>query len=36
MTVASFDRCLGRVSETAGRPTRAIKKKPAAELELEL
>jgi ABC-type transport system involved in multi-copper enzyme maturation permease subunit len=36
MTVASFDRCLGRVSETAGRPIAGIKKKPAAELELEL
>ena len=35
-TVASFDRCLGRVSETPGRPHSGWKKKPAAELELDL
>jgi ABC-type transport system involved in multi-copper enzyme maturation permease subunit len=35
-TVASFDRCLGRVSETPGRPIPQFKKKPAAALELDL
>jgi ABC-type transport system involved in multi-copper enzyme maturation permease subunit len=35
-TVVSFDRCLGRISETPGRPILGPRKKPAAELELEL
>jgi ABC-type transport system involved in multi-copper enzyme maturation permease subunit len=32
-TVATFDRCLGRVSEISGRPISGAKKEPVAELE---
>ncbi len=33
IAVATFDRCLGRVSETPGLPVSGEKKKPVAELE---
>jgi ABC-type transport system involved in multi-copper enzyme maturation permease subunit len=34
-TLATFDHCLGRVSETAGKPISGRRKKPAAQLEPE-
>ena len=33
ITVATFDRCLGRVSETSGLPIPGAKEKPVAGLE---
>ncbi len=33
-TLATFDRCLGRISETAERPMPRFRKKPVAQLDI--